>query len=97
MFLKSSTLLFSDDQISLCPLTVPSPLPRTGLKDYVSRMKENQKYIYYITGENKDTVRNSAFVERVKKHGYDVCCCPPTPIYSSKHLVIVRSLIYRSH
>merc|ERR1712013_671604 len=40
----------------------------TSLKDYVSRMKENQKDIYYITGENKDTVKNSAFVERVKKH-----------------------------
>ena len=45
---------------------------RTSLKDYVSRMKENQKDIYYITGENKETVKNSAFVERVKKHGYEV-------------------------
>ena len=35
-------------------------------------MKENQKDIYYITGENRDTVKNSAFVERVKKHGYEV-------------------------
>merc|ERR1739838_952316 len=35
-------------------------------------MKENQKDIYYITGENKETVKNSAFVERVKKHGYEV-------------------------
>ena len=42
------------------------------MKDYVSRMKENQKDIYYITGENKETVKNSAFVERVKKHGYEV-------------------------
>ena len=43
-----------------------------SLKDYVSRMKENQKSIYYITGENRDAVENSAFVERVKKRGYEV-------------------------
>ena len=43
-----------------------------SLKDYVSRMKENQKCIYYITGENRDAVENSAFVERVKKRGYEV-------------------------
>jgi len=44
----------------------------TGLKDYVSRMKENQKSIYYITGESREAVENSAFVERVKKRGYEV-------------------------
>jgi molecular chaperone HtpG len=43
-----------------------------SLKDYVSRMKENQKHIYYITGESKETVANSAFVERVKKRGFEV-------------------------
>jgi molecular chaperone HtpG len=35
-------------------------------------MKENQKNIYYITGESRDTVSNSAFVERVKKRGFEV-------------------------
>uniref|UniRef100_A0A8D8R3A6 Heat shock protein 83 n=1 Tax=Cacopsylla melanoneura TaxID=428564 RepID=A0A8D8R3A6_9HEMI len=44
----------------------------TSLKEYVSRMKENQKHIYYITGENKDMVAHSAFVERVKKRGFEV-------------------------
>ncbi|CAH1118014.1 unnamed protein product [Phaedon cochleariae] len=43
-----------------------------SLKDYVSRMKENQKHIYYITGESKDQVAHSAFVERVKKRGFEV-------------------------
>merc|ERR1712071_348118 len=43
-----------------------------SLKEYVSRMKEAQKSIYYITGENKDQVSNSAFVERVKKGGFEV-------------------------
>jgi len=44
----------------------------TSLKDYVSRMKDNQKSIYYITGESREAVENSAFVERVKKRGYEV-------------------------
>ena len=44
----------------------------TSLKDYVSRMKENQKSIYFITGESKDAVENSAFVERLRKRGYEV-------------------------
>merc|ERR1719435_505671 len=45
---------------------------KCSLKDYVSRMRENQKDIYYITGESKETVANSAFVERVKKCGLEV-------------------------
>ncbi|VDN21630.1 unnamed protein product, partial [Dibothriocephalus latus] len=44
----------------------------TSLKDYVSRMKENQKDIYYITGENKEAVANSAFTEVLKKRGLEV-------------------------
>jgi len=43
-----------------------------GFGDYVSRMKENQKDIYYITGENKEIVTQSAFVERLKKRGLEV-------------------------
>jgi len=70
----------------------------TSLKDYVSRMKENQKDIYYITGENKETVKNSAFVERVKKHGYEVLymtepideyCVQQLKEYDGKNLVSV--------
>jgi len=44
----------------------------SSLKDYVLRMKESQKHIYYITGESKEQVVNSAFVERVKKRGLEV-------------------------
>merc|ERR1712079_721242 len=43
-----------------------------GLSDYVSRMKENQKDIYYITGESKEVVGTSSFVERLKKRGLEV-------------------------
>ncbi|XP_052870464.1 heat shock protein 83-like [Anopheles cruzii] len=43
-----------------------------SLNDYVGRMKENQSQIYFITGENIEQVKNSAFVERVKKRGFEV-------------------------
>jgi molecular chaperone HtpG len=43
-----------------------------SLKEYVSRMKENQKHIYFITGESRETVASSAFVERVRKRGFEV-------------------------
>jgi molecular chaperone HtpG len=43
-----------------------------GLKDYVSRMKENQKEIYFVTGESKQAVAASPFIEGLKKRGYEV-------------------------
>merc|ERR1711979_93006 len=43
-----------------------------SLTGYVSRMKENQKDIFYITGESKEVVAASSFVERLKKRGLEV-------------------------
>jgi molecular chaperone HtpG len=70
----------------------------TSLKDYVTRMKPNQEDIYFITGESRDQVANSAFVERVVKKGYEVLymtepideyCVQQLKDYEGKKLVSV--------
>jgi len=43
-----------------------------SLKEYVARMKEGQKDIYFITGESRAAVTNSPFIESLKKRGYEV-------------------------
>merc|ERR1712110_1301075 len=43
-----------------------------SLKDYIARMKEGQKDIFYITGESRASVAASPFIESLKKRGYEV-------------------------
>merc|ERR1712164_186064 len=43
-----------------------------SFKDYIQRMKEGQKDIFYITGESRASVAQSPFIESLKKKGYEV-------------------------
>jgi len=56
--LRFSTSKSGDDEISL--------------DEYVARMKENQKEIYWLSGESKKAVSNSPFLEAFKAKGIEV-------------------------
>lgn len=51
-----------------------------SLDDYISRMKDKQKHIYYFTADDYDKVVNSPFLERLKSKGIEVLLLWKQPI-----------------
>ena len=45
------------------------------LKEYVSRMRDDQKYIYYATGESKEKIAKMPQMDLFKEKGYEVLYC----------------------
>ena len=45
---------------------------QTSFDEYIERMKEGQKGIYYITGESRKSINNSPFLEKLKKRDIEV-------------------------
>jgi len=67
----------------------------TSLKNYVSRMKEDQKEIYYLTGENMEVIKRSPNLEYFKDKDIevllltdpvDIFIIPSIPEYDKKPL-----------
>jgi molecular chaperone HtpG len=48
------------------------PAKLTTLKEYVGRMKPEQKDIYYLTGESRGIIENSPHLEGLKEKGVEV-------------------------
>ena len=58
-----------------------------SLDNYLNAMKEDQKQIYYITGESIKSVEDSPYMENLKSKGYDVLFfTDPIDEYVAQHL-----------
>ena len=58
--------------LEICQFDATHEGGQTTLDDYISRMKPDQKEIYYITGPNRAAVESSPHLEAFRDKGYEV-------------------------
>merc|ERR1712183_1173822 len=47
----------------------------TGLKDYISRMQEGQRHIYYLCAPNRELAESSPYFEALKAKNVEILFC----------------------
>ena len=75
-FICEGIITEPDAKDSLTPLlrfhTMNHGMEWHSLSDYFQEMKPDQKKIYYVLGDNLETLRNSPHTEKLRKDGIDV-------------------------
>ncbi len=67
------TMAPKDEILEVCRFhTTHAEEKVTGLDAYITRMKPNQKHIYYLTGDRLEAIANSPQLEGFKKRGIEV-------------------------
>ena len=58
-----------------------------SLDEYISRMKEDQDTILYLSGDSKDSIQRSPILQKYKKNGYEVLILDdPIDEFTTQHL-----------
>jgi molecular chaperone HtpG len=71
-----------------------SPDKMITFDDYITSMNENQKNIYFIAGDNIDILKNSPFIERFTKNGFDVLfMTDPVDEYMCQRLIQYKECV----
>mmetsp|Transcript_127552 Transcript_127552/g.231945 ORF Transcript_127552/g.231945 Transcript_127552/m.231945 type:complete len:812 (+) Transcript_127552:85-2520(+) len=61
-----------DSLLEIAGFTTSTNDKPTTLPEYVERMKEGQKKIYYVSGSSKSAVASSPVLEGLRKKGYEI-------------------------
>jgi molecular chaperone HtpG len=68
----SSYGMNKDTLVDLLMFTSSSEEKYTTLEEYVTRMREDQKYIYYASGESIQRIKNLPQTEMIREKGYEI-------------------------